>query len=41
MAIDALRDGFVRLCFDPSLNVAGTRCRVVLEGQYIPAPRPF
>jgi phage tail sheath gpL-like len=37
MAIDALRDGFVRLCFDPSLNVAGTRCRVVLEGQYIPA----
>lgn len=37
MAIDALRDGFVRLCFDPSLNVAGTRCRVVLEGQFIPA----
>lgn len=37
MAIDALRDGYVRLCFDPSLNVAGTRCRVVLEGQYIPA----
>jgi phage tail sheath gpL-like len=37
MAIDALRDGYVRLCFDPSLNVAGTRCRVVLEGQYVPA----
>lgn len=37
MAIDALRDGYVRLCFDPSLNVAGNRCRVVLEGQYIPA----
>lgn len=35
MAIDALRDGYVRLCFDPSLNVVGNRCRVVLEGQYI------
>lgn len=34
MAIDALRDGYVRLCFDPSLNVVGNRCRVVLEGQY-------
>lgn len=34
MAIDALRDGYVRLCFDPSLNVVGDRCRVVLEGQY-------
>lgn len=34
MALDALRDGYVRLCFDPSLNVVGDRCRVVLEGQY-------
>ena len=34
MAIDALRDGYVRLCFDPSLNVVGERCRVVLEGQF-------
>lgn len=33
MALDALRDGYVRLCFDPSLNVVGERCRVVLEGQ--------
>lgn len=33
MSIDALRDGYVRLCFDPSLNILGTRCRVVLEGQ--------
>ena len=32
MALDALRDGFVRLCFDPSLNVLGTSCRLVLEG---------
>ncbi|UPT53290.1 tail sheath protein [Synechococcus phage Ssp-JY38] len=34
MAIDALRDGYVRICFDPSLNIVGDRCRVVLEGQY-------
>lgn len=34
MAIDSLRDGFVRLCFDPSLNLVGDRCRLVLEGQY-------
>jgi phage tail sheath gpL-like len=40
MAIDALRDGYVRLCFDPSLNVRGTQCRVVLEGQYIPPVAP-
>lgn len=35
MAIDSLRDGFVRLCFDPSLNVLGDQCRMVLEGQYL------
>lgn len=33
MAIDSLRDGFVRLCFDPSLNLVGDKCRMVLEGQ--------
>ena len=33
MAIDSLRDGFVRLCFDPSANIIGDRCRLVLEGQ--------
>lgn len=33
MAIDSLRDGFVRLCFDPSANVLGDQCRMVLEGQ--------
>lgn len=34
MAIDSLRDGFVRLCFDPSLNVVGNKCRMLFEGQY-------
>jgi len=34
MAIDALRDGFVRMCFDPSLNATQLGCRVLLEGQY-------
>ncbi len=33
MAIDALRDGFVRMCFDPSLNVYEGKCRILLEGQ--------
>lgn len=37
MAIDSLRDGFVRLCFDPSANVLGKKCRLVLEGQYLNA----
>ena len=35
MSIDALRDGFVRLCFDPSLNVYKGKCRILLEGQYL------
>ena len=35
MAIDSLRDGFVRLCFDPSLNLVGDKCRMVLEGQFL------
>lgn len=34
MANDALRDGFVRLCFDASLNLLGTKSRMVLEGQF-------
>ena len=34
MSIDSLRDGFVRLCFDPSLNVYKGKCRILLEGQY-------
>lgn len=38
MAIDSLRDGFVHLCFDPSLNVLGGACRVLFEGQYIADP---
>ena len=33
MAIDALRDGFVKICFDPSLNVRDQKCRLVIEGQ--------
>lgn len=37
MGIQSLRDGFVQLCFDTSLNIYGTKKRVVLEGQYIPS----
>lgn len=36
MAIDSLRDGFVRLCFDPSLNAYRGKCRILLEGQVAP-----
>jgi phage tail sheath gpL-like len=35
MSIDSLRDGFVRLCFDPSLNAYSGKCRILLEGQYV------
>lgn len=35
MSVDALRDGFVRMCFDSSLNAYSGGCRVLLEGQYI------
>lgn len=35
MAIQALADGFVRLCFDPSLNLIGDKCRMVIEGQFL------
>lgn len=34
MAIDSLRDGFVRMCFDPSLNVYLGKCRILVEGQF-------
>lgn len=37
MAIDSLRSGFVSLCFDPSANVLGDKCRLVVEGQYMTA----
>jgi phage tail sheath gpL-like len=37
MAIDSLRDGFVRLCFDPSANLVGDKCRMVIEGQKLAA----
>lgn len=33
MPLDSLRDGFVRMCFDPSLNVFAGKCRILLEGQ--------
>lgn len=33
MAIDSLRDGFVRMCFDPSLNAYDGKCRMLFEGQ--------
>lgn len=35
MSIDSLRDGFVRMCFDPSLNAYSGKCRILLEGQYV------
>jgi len=34
MPIDSLRDGFVRMCFDPSLNTFAGKCRLLVEGQY-------
>jgi hypothetical protein len=34
MAVDALADGFVKLCLDDSLNFAGDKCRILIEGQY-------
>lgn len=37
MPLDSLRDGFVRICFDPSANVYGGKCRMLVEGQFIPA----
>lgn len=35
MAINALRDGFVKFCIDTGLNVRDARCRFVVEGQML------
>src|SRR5262245_53030894 len=35
MAIDSLRGGQIRICFDPSLNVFPNKCRILLEGQML------
>jgi phage tail sheath gpL-like len=35
MSIDSLRSGAIRICFDPSLNVYPSRCRILLEGQML------
>lgn len=37
MAQNVLSDGFVSLCIDPSLNFYDGKCRVLIEGQYIPS----
>jgi len=36
MSIDSLRDGFVTLCLNTSLNYYRGACQIVAEGQYIP-----
>ncbi|MEY9493750.1 hypothetical protein [Bradyrhizobium elkanii] len=35
MAIDSLRSGAIRICFDPSLNAYPNKCRILLEGQML------
>src|SRR5262245_25863917 len=35
MSIDSLRSGTIRLCFDPSLNVYPSKCRILIEGQML------
>lgn len=35
MAIDSLRSGAIRICFDPSLNVYPSKCRILVEGQML------
>lgn len=35
MAQDVLRDNFVQLCIDPSLNFFDGKCRVLVEGQML------
>ncbi len=35
MAIDSLRSGAIRICFDPSLNAYPSKCRILLEGQML------
>ncbi len=36
MSIDSLRDGFVTLCLNSSLNAYNGACQMLVEGQYIP-----
>jgi phage tail sheath gpL-like len=36
MPLDSLRDGFVRVCLDPSANVYQGKCRILVEGQALP-----
>lgn len=36
MAQDALSDGFVKLCISDGLNFFDGKCRVLIEGQFIP-----
>lgn len=33
MALSSLSDGFIKICIDPSLNVFGEGCRILVEGQ--------
>jgi phage tail sheath gpL-like len=35
MAIDSLRSGAIRICFDPSLNAYPHKCRILIEGQML------
>lgn len=35
MSVNSLRDGFVTMCFDSSLNAYDGGCRVLLEGQML------
>jgi phage tail sheath gpL-like len=35
MAVDALKDGFVSICIDPSLNTIDEGCKLLIEGQAI------
>lgn len=38
MALDALVDGTVQICIDPSLNAFAENCCITLEGQYLVNP---
>ena len=40
MAIDSLRSGAIRICFDPSLNAYPNRCRILVEGQMLDLDAP-
>jgi phage tail sheath gpL-like len=35
MSIDSLRSGAIRICFDSSLNVYPSKCRILIEGQML------